>query len=312
MRARLPPLRPALLITALLFISLLQACAGWGSFDTPTRSKRAAPTARTAALGSGQYRVQPGDTVYSIAFRNNLDYHELARWNGIGSDYLIRNGQLLRLTAPSRSAQASAPAPVQTPVPAPPRAVPPGRLPPVEPPTVTPPAAVVHAQPDGSEPVVVTPSAVTPAAPAPTAVVSTAPAVADPGETPELGNTSWFWPTLGPVSRGFGQQGSKGLDFSGKEGQPVFAAASGRVVYSGNALKGYGELIIVKHDETYLSAYGYNSRRNVKEGDIVTAGQPIAEMGLGPENRPLLHFEIRERGQPINPASKLPPRAAIR
>ena len=86
----------------------------------------------------------------------------------------------------------------------------------------------------------------------------------------------------------------------------MFAAAPGKVVYSGNALKGYGELIIIKHDERYLSAYGYNQRRYVVEGDIVTAGQPIGELGLGPENKPLLHFEIRERGQPVNPEKYLP------
>src|SRR3546814_15550630 len=113
---------------------------------------------------------------------------------------------------------------------------------------------------------------------------------------------------LAPVMRGFGQQGSKGVDFGGVVGQPVFAAAPGRVVYSGNALKGYGELIIIKHDEVYLSAYGYNSKRYVKEGDIVTAGQPIAEMGLGPANKPTLHFEIRQQGETISPASKLPAR----
>ena len=88
----------------------------------------------------------------------------------------------------------------------------------------------------------------------------------------------------------------------------MFAAAPGRVVYSGNALKGYGELIIIKHNDTYLSAYSYNRRRTVREGDVVTAGQPIGELGMGPENKPFLHFEIRERGQPVDPMRFLPRR----
>lgn len=118
---------------------------------------------------------------------------------------------------------------------------------------------------------------------------------------------SWRWPVDAPIARAFAlDQGSKGLDFAGRAGQTVSAAAPGRVVYSGDALKGYGELIIIKHDEAYLSAYGFNRKRLVSEGDVVIAGQPIAEMGNGPENKPLLHFEIRERGKPVNPARFLP------
>lgn len=107
--------------------------------------------------------------------------------------------------------------------------------------------------------------------------------------------------------RGFSpNKGWKGWDFSGKVGQTVVAAAPGKVVYSGSALKGYGELIIIKHDDVRLSAYGYNRKRLVAEGDMVKGGQPIAELGLGPENRPTLHFEIRERGKPVNPSVYLP------
>jgi len=102
--------------------------------------------------------------------------------------------------------------------------------------------------------------------------------------------------------------GNKGLDIAGQVGAPVVAAGPGKVVYSGAALKGYGELIIIKHDERYLSAYGYNRRRLVAEGELVTAGQRIAELGLGPEQKPLLHFEIREKGKPINPLGLLPPK----
>jgi lipoprotein NlpD len=134
----------------------------------------------------------------------------------------------------------------------------------------------------------------------------TAPA-AGPAEYPS--GFTWQWPTAGSILRRYAPgEGAKGIDFTGNLGQPVFAAAPGRVVYSGNALKGYGELIIIKHDEVHLSAYGYNRKRYVVEGDVVTTGQPIGELGMGPESKPLLHFEIRERGKPVNPATYLPAR----
>ncbi len=102
--------------------------------------------------------------------------------------------------------------------------------------------------------------------------------------------------------------GNKGIDIAGKLGQAVVAAGPGKVVYSGSALKGYGEMVILKHDEQYLSAYGFNQRRLVKEGDVVAAGQPIAELGIGPEQKPELHFEIRDRGRPVDPSTLLPAR----
>lgn len=193
--------------------------------------------------------VARGDTLYSIAFRNNLDYRELADWNGIGRDYRIQVGQRLRLTPPERGATAPAGAPAARPAPA-----------------------------DA----------------APIAIVT--------------GTASWEWPTRGRVARSFAASGSKGLDIEGEAGQLIVAARGGRVVYSGAALKGYGELIIIKHDEQFLSAYGYNRRRLVEEGETVGPGQPIAELGLGPESRPLLHFEVRDRGRPLDPQSLLPPR----
>jgi lipoprotein NlpD len=125
---------------------------------------------------------------------------------------------------------------------------------------------------------------------------------------PEIATTiAWRWPTAGSVAKPFAD-GGKGVDIGGSLGQPVVAAGAGKVVYSGSALKGYGELIIIKHDDVHLSAYGYNRRRLVNEGATVTAGQPIAELGLGPEQKPVLHFEIRKRGKPVDPAGYLPPR----
>lgn len=265
------PWAPCLTIVLLI----LQGCAGWASWED---GKRRAPAyggvVPERMPGPQEYVVQSGDTVYAIAFRNNLDFRALARWNGIGGDYLIRPGQVLRLKPP-RAAQD-----------APRQQV--GQLQS---------RAIVDAERAAPRPV-------TADTPPP---VAAAPPAAETEADTAVGGYVWVWPVSdAAVLRGFGQQNNKGIDFGGREGQPVLAAAPGRVVYSGNALKGYGELIIVKHDDVYLSAYGYNRKRYVKEGDIVTAGQPIGEMGIGPESKPMLHFEIREKGQPISPASKLP------
>ncbi|HSW13756.1 MAG TPA: peptidoglycan DD-metalloendopeptidase family protein [Solimonas sp.] len=269
-------LRPLLLLAVLA----LTGCAGLGSWEQGRREVYNAPPEGPAPkpernVGADDHLVKRGDTVYSIAFRNNLDFREVAKWNGVGSDYLIRPGQVLRLKPP--------PAP------------PPARY--------TEGDVETQAAPEVDVPIKAEPvTAATPPPPleAPGAVVV------------DAEGFQWVWPTNGVVGRGYEpSQGSKGLDFTGKLGQPVFAAASGRVVYSGNALKGYGELIIIKHDEVHLSAYGYNRQRHVKEGDVVTTGQPIGEMGLGPENKPLLHFEIRERGKPVNPVGYLPAKGKL-
>lgn len=137
----------------------------------------------------------------------------------------------------------------------------------------------------------------------PRAPVATAPPAQRPPEV--VAKLAWRWPTSGTVVKPF-SEGGKGVDIGGALGQPVFAAAPGKVVYSGGALKGYGELIIIKHDDVHLSAYGYNRRRLVGEGVTVAAGQPIAELGVGPEQKPVLHFEVRRRGKPVDPAGYLP------
>jgi lipoprotein NlpD len=120
----------------------------------------------------------------------------------------------------------------------------------------------------------------------------------------------WAWPTNGRISVDFGAKPGTGTGvlINGKAGQPITAAASGRVVYAGGGLIGYGKLIILKHNDTYLSAYGYNASLLVKEGEQIKKGQRIATMGEGPERKPRLHFEIRRNGQPVNPRQWLPPR----
>lgn len=255
-------------------------------------------------VAGGEYRVRRGDTVYSIAFRHGLDFRELAQWNEIRGDYLIFPGQVLRLSAPE----------INRPVPpdngdvaTAPIALPPPRLPPTALPPVALPGSGVAVNPNAMP----LPAGTTVAIPSPTGLPApsptAAPTVAAVTGSATVSAQGWQWPTVGVVERSFSPaQGSKGLVIGGREGQPVVAAAAGRVVYSGNALKGYGELIIIKHNEVHLTAYGFNRARLVKEGDTVTRGQAIAEMGQGPERKPMLHFEIRERGQPVNPMRFLP------
>jgi len=258
-------MRPLL---SLLAAAALAGCASAVTWDPePPPAAVAAEPIPERPVGPSDHLVRSGDTVYSIAFRNQLDYRQLARWNGIGPGYVIRPGQVLRLTEPpmQRTGDIASQA-VDLDVAGAPRAI--GSSAP--PPTVT------------SEPAIVA-----------------------------GGRSGWTWPTDGVVMRGYDTaSGSKGLDFTGEVGQPVRAAAAGKVVYSGNALKGYGELVIIKHDDLRLSAYGHNATRMVNEGDTVTAGQQIAAMGMGPENKPMLHFEIRERGVPVNPVPFLPAKQA--
>ncbi|HEX4872434.1 MAG TPA: peptidoglycan DD-metalloendopeptidase family protein [Nevskiaceae bacterium] len=342
-------IRHAAFLPGLLAL-LLSGCAGGLSWDPPPEralhNQGAAPEAEPLPerpVGPTDHLVKKGDTVYSIAFRNQLDYRELARWNGVGADYLIRPGQVLHLRPPPRieivtddivstpvdvdSISADAVIPGATPVPvavAPVPLPPPPGIPaaPADRPPGTGPgrAGMVAGAAAGTAATAATAAAgslasgtaaATAAAGASAAQVSLPPPRSPAVVTFEPGGPyKWQWPTDGVVVRGYAPaQGSKGLDFSGQVGQPVRAAAPGRVVYSGSALKGYGELIIIKHDDLRLSAYGYNRRRLVKEGDSVAGGQVIAELGIGPENKPILHFEIRERGKPVNPVSYLPPKS---
>jgi lipoprotein NlpD len=190
--------------------------------------------------------VQAGDTLYSIAFKRGLDYREVARWNGIGTDYRIYIGQTLTLKAPA------------------------GGVPPVPAPTAPPPVL--------SEPA--------PSAP-----------------------PHWSWPTDGPVIGTVTQPtGGTGLRLGGDGSADVRVAAAGRVVYVGSGLRAYGLLVIVKHDESWLTAYGYNHDVLVHEGDSVREGQTIAHMGEGPGAVPMLYFEIRRQGKPVDPLKYLPKR----
>ncbi|MGQ0502979.1 MAG: peptidoglycan DD-metalloendopeptidase family protein [Panacagrimonas sp.] len=316
-------------------VVLLSGCSNLVTWSPPpsrqaSNQPASLPPPPPEPTGPGEYRVVAGDTVYSIAFRNSMDYRDLAKWNGVGADFLIRPGQVLKLEEPKPytekfgdSESIAAPdlqlpeksaRPVALPIQKPDIAVIPGEITPQSYRRITPPAAAKVAP----QPVPATPSASTPptavgAAPASpgTSAPAARPATAASDDSPDA--FRWHWPTNGIVVRGYNPgAGSKGLDFTGQVGQQVVAAAPGKVVYSGSALKGYGELIIIKHDDLRLSAYGYNRARLVNEGQMVAGGQPIAELGLGPENKPILHFEIRERGQPINPVPYLAAKSAVR
>lgn len=249
------------------------------------------------------YIVQPGDTLYSIAWRYGVDYRTLANWNDLENPDVILIGQRIRLTPPASAEGTSRAA---TP------AVQAARTEPAQPaqrtaaPSVpaNPRAAVPAPQPDrrGATPgPAVAPRA--PAAPVPAASPRASPASA-PGPAAA---SRWQWPTQGPVISEFGSTEAiaSGIGIGGEAGQSINAAADGHVVYAGSGLNRYGQLVIIKHDDTFLSAYGYNDRLLVDQGDDVSQGQKIAEMGFGPERAARLHFEIRRDGVPVNPAQYL-------
>ena len=210
----------------LLLAMLLNACS-----SSPVRN-------------TNSYVVKPGDTLYSIAWRHRLDYHELARVNHVGRDYRIHVGQILNFLSHTNA--------------------------------VTPPpkSSAIHA----------------PSTPRP--IVS---------------NLHWQWPVSSAhYTATTRPNGGRGLTINGVSGQNIVAAAAGRVVYAGTGLLGYGQLLILKHDETYLSAYGHTQTLIVHEGDQVAAGQKIATVGNGPSGVPQLYFEIRANGEPLQPLSLLP------
>ncbi len=265
-------------------------------------------------VGASGYTVARGDTLYSIAFANGMDVRELASLNGIAPPYVIHPGQVLKLkpeqataAGGSKVAMAGTTTAVTTSQPAV-HTQPAQPAAPVFGPVTSQSMATRGVAPAGSASVTAT------SAPAIAATVgaSSAPeAPPPPGATRNAAGITWQWPVSGKVVGGFeagsGGDGA-GLDIAGNLGDPVRAAASGTVVYSGNGLIGYGELIIIKHNDTYLSAYGHNSKRLVKEGEHVSAGQEIALMGASGAPRVELHFEIRRDGKPVDPLGYLPGR----
>ena len=212
--------------------------------------------------------VKRGDTLYRIAVNNGISPLDLAMWNNIRAPYTIYPGQRLRLYPESRTRQTASTTTRS--------ATRPGARPPARP-------------------------ATTPARPAP---------VRSSPEPAAASNLAWRWPADGQLVGRYvsGEPTKQGIDIAGTGGAPVRAAGDGVVVYSGSGLVGYGELIIVKHDDEWLSAYGHNRSRLVNEGQLVKAGQQIAEMGRTGAARDMLHFEIRHNGKPVDPLLYLPRR----
>lgn len=266
-------------------LCLLTACAT--RFDQAPVVDRTAPLGTTAAqpavpLGPpppGYYRVKPGDTLYRIALENGQNYRDIATWNNLANPNQIEVDQLLRVAPPGANVAASTPGVVTAPVPG-------SNVENIAPGTAMPPvvgsgANVAMAQPQPQN------GAVDAAVPSASIVLG--------------------WPVRGPVLNGFDEAQNKGINIGGAPGDPIKAAADGRVVYAGNGLRGYGNLIIIKHDATFLTAYAHNSALMVKEGDAVTKGQVIAQMGNSDSDRVMLHFEVRRQGKPVDPLKYLPP-----
>ena len=302
-------LRPWLALAATL---LLTACGSMRSsvvFEPAAGSRyrniqpQAMP-ARAAAPG-GSYQVMKGDTLYSIAFRNGVDFRDLAQWNGISAPYTIWPGQRLKLAPSAALASAhAAAAPLHDAVPAP-VFVP-------APTTASVSGKPLHPAAGSARPAVAATTPLVPVAGVPSAApVSVPPPMpaAAPGASRVISGVTWRWPAQGSLIKRFQSSDAiPGIEIAGNAGDPVRAAADGVVVYSGNGLVGYGELVIIKHSDTFLSAYGHNRKRLVKEGQRVTAGQPIAEMGSTGASRNELEFQIRKDGNPVDPLDYLPPR----
>lgn len=275
----------------LLMITTLAGCtASWRApVETrgPAASSRSTQPVKPLNVSGYVYRVQRGDTLYGIAWQKGIDYRLVAAWNGIRPPYRIYPGQTLRLSAPTSHRGSSAIAHRSS--------------------------TQTHALPASRPP------ARTTATPLPKTTPRTSAKTSKPKQTPSVVRKptsassgsqylAWSWPTRGKIVSPFdaADPSRRGIKIGGRIGNTIQAAESGRVVYSGSGLIGYGRLIIIKHNDKYLSAYGHNRKLLVKEGDQVAKGQKIAEMGTANNGDALLHFEIRRDGKPVDPKGLLP------
>jgi lipoprotein NlpD len=282
------------------------------------------------------YTVKRGETLAQIALEQGLDYRELAVWNNIENPNVIRVGQVLVLSppgqagigpggvvtaplvtapsiAPSNEARALMTSPGRGNTPTfktEPRAM---KLPYSEQALAQlerSPISIAAPPAPATAPLAAAAPPASAAAPASTNIAKATPSRPESARVPEIDDAKldWAWPTSGKVIKGFSEGSNlKGIDIGGRAGQPVLASAAGRVVYAGAGLRGYGKLVIVKHNNTYLSAYAHNREILVKEGQQVSKGQKIGEMGDTDADQVKLHFEIRRLGKPIDPAKFLPP-----
>ena len=312
--------RSILTVFLTLFVA---ACMSQAPAPAVDRNPPAQP--RAAALGgpssgAGYYTVKRGDSLYRIALDTGQDYRDIAAWNNISNVNAIKDGQVLRIVPPNSIMASSAV--IANPVVS--TSVVESRT--LDAVPVTTPAAITTASSDGGlkrgpkvgkEPysdeayvrlnsAIESPKVIEPKSEIKSEAKTDFAPVTIPPPGPD--EVVWGWPSNAKVSIPYSESGNKGLDISGRLGDPVLAAADGKVVYAGAGLRGYGELIIIKHNATYLSAYAHNRKILVKEKDQVARGQKIAEMGNSDADAVKLHFEIRKQGKPIDPAPFMPKR----
>ncbi len=286
-------------------LSLLAACGSAPRQPAPVedrgtsaRTRPAAPTETSAPTGApagaqpgaapstlpgaenagkpGYYTVQRGDTLTRIGLDHGQGWRDLARWNNLSNPDVIEVGQVLRVVPPGAAVETS--------------------------------GVVVRPIAPSATPAAPAQAASSPARAAASAPSAANPAPSAPGQAAPAEDFSIAWPANGQVIAGFDEAKNKGIDIGGKAGDPVLAAADGQVVYAGAGLRGYGNLVIIKHNNTYLTAYAHNQKLLVKEDQRVRRGEKIAEMGSTDADRVKLHFEVRRQGKPVDPARFLAPR----
>jgi len=301
-------------VCLLVSLSVLAGCASKSPAPVVERGgqRTAAPVAAVPAANS--YTVKAGDTVYSIAREHGMDYRELIAMNRIENPNQLSVGRVLKVKAKSDapSSDVAVTAPVTSDVVV---ARPIGDAQPIERRPAGANTEMLKREPKaGKEPYSDQAMAQNQGQPKPaeTPVVAAKPEPKPeekPADAASAGDeVPWIWPANGKTVGTFSENGSKGIDIAGKAGDPVIAAGDGKVVYSGTGLRGYGKLVIIKHNATYLSAYAHNQNILVKEGQSVTKGQRIAEMGSTDADQVKLHFEVRRQGKPVDPLKHLPPR----
>ena len=313
---------------------LLAGCMSQPPAPTVDRSSgQMRPSAAATPSGPGYYTVKRGDTLYRIALEHGQDYKDVAAWNNITNAGSIREGQVLRVAPPGAATAVAGGAVVAQPVVTAPVVetqsldAPSKVVTPPAPPTASTSSDGLKREPRGGKEPYSDEAYARLNRSGETAPKTTLAAVdlkpepktepppeakpepkAEPATATGPDDVAWQWPSSGKVMSPYSDSGNKGLDFGGKSGDPVQAAADGKVVYAGAGLRGYGELVIVKHNATFLSAYAHNRKILVKEGQQVTRGQKIAEMGSTDSDSVKLHFEIRKQGKPTDPSLYLPKR----
>ncbi len=299
------------LLGLVLVAGLLGGCAS--KAPAPVRDGSGAASAPPAAAMPRQdiHIVRQGETLLSISRQYGQSVRDLVQWNNLGDPNQIQVGQELRIASQVGATDVA----VATPLPVSPEPVVVAPSPSIEPM----PGAAIKQGPLGGKQAYsdeawarLQPQPTPPVEPPATPVENVPPATpstkGEPAKGGEAAEGEWLWPAKGRVLAGFNEATNKGVDIAGNPGDPVLASAAGKVAYAGSGLRGYGKLVIIKHESNYLTAYAHNQQLLVKEGDAVTKGQKIAELGSTDTDRPKLHFEIRKQGRPVDPMKYLPAR----